>query len=157
MEWGCHSNFVTSCFKNHIDFHRVCSRLLALSLEGVDALRALNMSFHKPWRLLTSAQVGVDYGEKVCCMEYSYGWKTGERPAAVLEATGTYFHREAWISCFQFARYITIHRLQILSYRTRHFPKPLAWILLRQRVPSKSWYPCYIVLLRLYNSLCVHL
>lgn len=53
--------------------------------------------------------------------------------------------------------YLIIHLLQILSYRTRHFPKPLAWILQHPRVSSKSWYQCYIVLPRLYNFLSVHL
>ena len=94
MGRGCYSYFVTSCFKKHIDFHRVCSRLL----EEVEALQVLNMSFHKPWWFLTSAQVSVDYEEQVCCMEYICGWKTGKRPAAVLEAMGRHFHREAWIS-----------------------------------------------------------
>ena len=37
MGGRCYSDFVTSCFKKHIDSHRVCSRLL----EEVEALQVL--------------------------------------------------------------------------------------------------------------------
>ena len=88
------------------------------SLEQVKAPLALNMSFHKPCRLPTLAEVGVDYKE--------YGirlWLKKRRNAGGRLRTDRQILSQRGMDILFPARYIIIHRLQILSDRTRHFPK----------------------------------